>query len=113
MEAIPGSPIKISLDFNAMRKAQEDPVWKFGGGTTLQPIGPTLGDLAVKALGGPEHSSHCAFTLIISNSFADSSARVGDARRAVVHSREELFSKSLPQEACKGHHFFGPGLSHA
>jgi hypothetical protein len=32
---------------------------------------------------------------------------------AVAHSREELFSKTFPQETRKGHHFFGHGLSHA
>src|ERR1700720_3102080 len=54
MEPDSGSPIKIVFDFKAIHKAQEDSHWKFGGGTTLQPIGPGLGDAVLKALGGPE-----------------------------------------------------------
>ena len=46
--------MKINVDLKAMLEAQENPNWKFVGGTTIRRIQPGLGDLVVKALGGPE-----------------------------------------------------------
>jgi hypothetical protein len=55
MDPEPISPFKISdiSERDAMRKAQEDPNWKFSGGMTVQLIEERLADLGVKALGGP------------------------------------------------------------
>jgi hypothetical protein len=46
--------MKITIDLKAMSEAQRNPNWKFVGGTTIRRIQLGLGDLAVKALGGPE-----------------------------------------------------------
>jgi hypothetical protein len=42
------------VDLKAMSDAQNNPNWKFVGGTTIRRIQPGLGDLLVKAVGGPE-----------------------------------------------------------
>jgi hypothetical protein len=46
--------IKLHADFKAQSEAQNDPHWKFSGGMTVQSIQPGLGDLVVKAMGGPD-----------------------------------------------------------
>lgn len=61
--------MKITIDPKAMSEAQNNPNWKFVGGTTIRRIQPGLGASVVKALGGPElpaetfmiGTTHCTY----------------------------------------------------
>ena len=46
--------MKMKIDIKAMREAQDNPNWKFVGGTTIRRQTQGLGDQLVRDLGGPE-----------------------------------------------------------